>query len=76
VKFAFSSCSRTGSEHLVFDTIRQRDPTCFCISATCITRTSPGRIRGYIAPLGTPCSRPPPRARSIAMCRWLTRGRS
>ena len=29
VKFAFSSCARTGSEHLVFDTIRQRDPAVF-----------------------------------------------
>jgi alkaline phosphatase D len=29
VKFAFSSCARTGSEHVVFDTIRQREPAVF-----------------------------------------------
>ena len=29
LKFAFSSCARTGSEHAVFETIRQRDPDVF-----------------------------------------------
>jgi alkaline phosphatase D len=29
VKFAFSSCAQTGSEHLVFDTIRRREPMVF-----------------------------------------------